>query len=89
MSTANSETTGTQNLDPDGRSANTTTSPTMDDMQLDPALVGVGQQRRSAEPERTTDRESYKAERRAQLVREAENMRDLLRQKEKELAELQ
>lgn len=59
----------------------------MDDMQLDPALVGMGQ-RRSAELE-STDRESYKAERRAQLVREAENMRELLRQKERELAELQ
>jgi GATA-binding protein, other eukaryote len=59
----------------------------MDDMQLDPALVGIGQ-RRSAELE-PTDRESYKAERRAQLVREAENMREMLRQKERELAELQ
>ena len=59
----------------------------MDEMQLDPALIGIGQ-RRSVELE-ATDRESYKAERRAQLVREAENMRELLRQKERELAELQ
>jgi GATA-binding protein, other eukaryote len=59
----------------------------MDDMQLDPALVGIGQ-RRSVELE-STDRESYKAERRAQLVREAEDMREMLRQKERELAELQ
>jgi GATA-binding protein len=36
-----------------------------------------------------TDRESYKAERRAQLLREAEDMREMLRQKERELAELQ
>jgi GATA-binding protein len=59
----------------------------MDEMQLDPALVGIGQ-RRSVERE-STDRESYKAERRAQLVREAEDMREMLRQKERELAELQ
>jgi GATA-binding protein, other eukaryote len=59
----------------------------MDDMQLDPALVGIGQ-RRSVELE-ATDRESYKAERRAQLVREAEDMREMLRRKERELAELQ
>ncbi|KAL1997818.1 hypothetical protein VTN02DRAFT_691 [Thermoascus thermophilus] len=36
-----------------------------------------------------TDRESYKAERRAQLQREAEEMREALRAKERELAELE
>lgn len=86
LSTANSEGAGMQNLDLNGR-GNATASQAVDEMQLDPALVGIGQ-RRSAELE-STDRESYKAERRAQLVREAEDMREMLRQKERELAELQ
>ena len=86
LSTANSESTGMQGLDLNGR-ANVMASQAMDDMQLDPALVGIGR-RRSTELE-PTDRESYKAERRAQLVREAEGMREILRQKERELADLQ
>jgi len=55
-------------------------------MQLDPALVNIG--RRSADREES-DRESYKAEKRAQLLREADSIRELLRAKEKELADLQ
>jgi GATA-binding protein, other eukaryote len=57
----------------------------MDEMQLDPALVNIG--RRSADQEES-DRESYKAEKRARLLREAEGIRELLRAKEKELADL-
>ena len=83
LSAANSGQGSPQPLDPTHRSM----TQGMDDMQLDPALVGIGQ-RQSTELE-ATDRESYKAERRAQLVRETETMREMLRQKERELAELQ
>ena len=61
------------------------TGRTVDEMQLDPALVNIG--RRSADREES-DRESYKAEKRVQLLREAEGIRELLRAKEKELADL-
>jgi hypothetical protein len=83
LSAANSGQGSPQPLDPTNRSM----TQGMDDMQLDPALAGIGQ-RQSTELE-ATDRESYKAERRAQLVRETETMREMLRQKERELAELQ
>jgi GATA-binding protein len=88
LSTANSEQENAQYSDTNGRSHAAAATQVMDDMQLDPALAGIGQQR-SVDLEMETDRESYKAERRAQLLREAEDMREMLRQKERELAELQ
>ena len=88
LSAANGEQENAEHSDTNGRNHAAAATQAMDDMQLDPALVGIGQ-RRSAELEMETDRESYKAERRAQLLREAEDMREMLRQKERELAELQ
>jgi GATA-binding protein, other eukaryote len=88
LSAANGEPENAQHSDTNGRGHAAAATQAMDDMQLDPALVGIGQQR-SVDLGMETDRESYKAERRAQLLREAENMRELLRQKERELAELQ
>jgi GATA-binding protein, other eukaryote len=88
LSAANGEQESAQLSDTNGRGHAAAATQAMDDMQLDPALVGIGQ-RRSVDLEMETDRESYKAERRAQLLREAEDMREMLRQKERELAELQ
>lgn len=88
LSAANGEQENVEPTDSNTR-ANAATTQAMGDMQLDPALMGIGQQRRSVDLEIETDRESYKAERRAQLLREAEDMREMLRQKERELAELQ
>ena len=88
LSTANGEQENAQHSDTNGRGHAAAATQAMDDMQLDPALAGIGQ-RRSVDLEMETDRESYKAERRAQLLREAEDMREMLRQKERELAELQ
>ena len=73
------------------RTKNLTTSSqtqqTTDDAQLDPALASLGCTRSNGR-ESPSDRESYKAERRAQLMREAEEIRELLRAKERELADL-
>jgi GATA-binding protein len=88
LSAANGEQENAQHSDTNSRNHAAAATQAMDDMQLDPALVGIGQ-RRSDDLEMETDRESYKAERRAQLLREAEDMREMLRQKERELAELQ
>lgn len=55
-----------------------------DEMQLDPSLRA-----KTAAEETQTDRESYKAERRLQLQREIDGIREALRMREKELAALQ
>lgn len=56
---------------------------TGENIPLDPKLMATNQHQ-----EEQSDRESFKAERRAKLQQEAELMRDILRAKEKELAEL-
>ncbi len=82
LSTANGEIEERQQNSSESRN---TANQSMDDLQLDPALVGVG--RPSTDQDATPDRESYKAERRAQLMREAERIREMLAAKERELAE--
>lgn len=73
--------------------------PTNDESPVDPSLLALSQRAHQnqsqarAQPPRTPlteqdENESRKAERRAQLAREAEQMRELLMAKEKELAEL-
>lgn len=71
--------------------------PVNHDSPVDPSLLALSQkahhkqsqnQNRSAEGQLAEPSESRKAERRAQLVREAEQMRELLIAKERELAEL-
>jgi GATA-binding protein, other eukaryote len=65
---------------------NHTSRPLVDEMQLDPLLRQTTTT--TAEQHTETDRESYKAERRNQLQREVERIREALRLKEKELANL-
>jgi hypothetical protein len=57
---------------------------TADDMRLDPSLLALSRQQQQA----AFDLEAKKAKRRAQLQREADSMREALRRKEMELAEL-
>lgn len=52
-------------------------------MPVDPSLVSM-----TPEPPQATTTEAQKAIKRAQLLKEAERMREMLRDKEKELAEL-
>ncbi|KAL1967973.1 hypothetical protein VTN77DRAFT_2390 [Rasamsonia byssochlamydoides] len=76
---------------------NHTTSP--EDSRLDPALGHYSRPSQhpssslpppsSGQPRGSTDLDSYKLERRAQLQREAEEIREALRAKERELAELE
>lgn len=82
LSTANGEVESRQHGSTDARS----TANLVDDMQLDPALAGIGKP--STDQDATADRQSYKAERRAQLMREADGIREMLAAKERELAEL-
>ena len=83
LSTANGEIEDRQEANSDSRN---TAGQSIEDLQLDPALIDVG--RLTSGQDTTADRESYKAERRAQLMREAENIREMLAAKERELAEL-
>lgn len=83
LSTANEE---TNDRHQQSNTESRTTNQPIDDIQLDPALAHIG--RPSIDQDATTDRESYKAEKRAQLMREAENIRQMLAAKERELAEL-
>lgn len=79
--------------DPDPQPAPTTTA-AVDEMQLDPSLRQANPILSSTTAEHTqqtqtqSDRESYKAERRLQLQRDIEGMRQALRMKECELESL-
>ena len=60
-------------------------------MQLDPALIDAGRRSLShsqSQEDGGTDRESWRSEKRTQLMREAEEMRAALRAKEREIDEL-
>jgi GATA-binding protein, other eukaryote len=62
----------------------------VDEMPLDPSLrPTTGRGAAAGQQQAQTERESYKAERRAQLQREVEGIREVLRIKERELAMLQ
>ncbi|KAL9111077.1 MAG: hypothetical protein Q9227_004510 [Pyrenula ochraceoflavens] len=60
-----------------------------EDGQVDPSLLALSHQAHRTQGIHTAERESQKAERRAQLLREAEQMRMALQAKERELAELE
>jgi GATA-binding protein len=57
---------------------------TADDMRLDPSLLALSRQQQQA----SIEAEARKVERRTQLQRETDKMREALRIKERELAEL-
>lgn len=60
-----------------------------DDSRLDPSLAALSRQQQQHQPlPSVSELDNYKAERRAQLQREAEEMREALRAKERELAQL-
>lgn len=58
---------------------------TSDDDRVDPSLVALTKQQQDRSQ---TDNAALRAEKRAQLEQEAERMREALRAKERELAEL-